>query len=132
MGELNLHPPEHPRFPKDSEQIQDPHRNPTPHEKNILEVFMRYKVLPDFDHLATPTEAQLQSAGAIIEEIAAQPEDPLTDQDERVLSLLRLISDFPEVFGKVGFFLAAEIMNAAKNNIETSEFRRAFSESMSR
>ncbi|HTG43825.1 MAG TPA: hypothetical protein VK633_04775, partial [Verrucomicrobiae bacterium] len=40
--------------------------------------------------------------------------------------LLALISDFPQVFGNVGYFLAAEIMNAARNNIQTSEFRRAF------
>jgi hypothetical protein len=32
------------------------------------------------------------------------------------------------VFGNVGYFLAAEIMNAAKKNIQESEFRRAFFE----
>ncbi len=126
MGELNLHPPEHPRFPSESERIQDPHRSPTEHERNILDVFMRYKQVPDFEKLSAPTNEQLEAASARIEEIAGQPADSLKDQDERVLDLLRLISDFPEVFGKVGYFLAAEIMNAAKNNIETSEFRRAF------
>jgi len=126
MGELNLHPPEHPRFPKESDLIQDPHRHPTEHEQNILNVFMRYKEVPNFDTLAAPTPEQLDEAAPRIEQIAQQSEHSLKDQDERVLDLLQLISDFPEVFGKVGYFLAAEIMNAAKNNIETSEFRRAF------
>jgi len=126
MGELNLHPPEHPRFPRNADQIQDPHRSPTAHEQEILDVFMRYKNVPNFEELAAPTEDQLREASERIENIATRPSDPLTDQDERVLDLLRLIGDYPEVFGKVGFFLAAEIMNAAKNNIETSEFRRAF------
>jgi hypothetical protein len=126
MGELNLHPPEHPRFPSEADRIQDPHRTPTPHEARILEVFMRYKEVPDFEKLPEPTPDQLAEASRGIEEIAAQPEHPLKDQDDRVLDLLALIGDYPEVFGNVGFFLAAEIMNAAKNNIETSEFRRAF------
>lgn len=126
MGELNLHPPEHPRFPSEAEAIQDPHRSPTEHEARILEVFMRFKVIPDFETLAAPSSEQLQKAGEQLEEIASQPADPLKDQDDRVLDLLALIGDYPEVFGNVGFFLAAEIMNAAKNNIETSEFRRAF------
>jgi hypothetical protein len=39
-----------------------------------------------------------------------------------------VISDYPAVFGNVGYFLAAEIMNAARTNIETAEFRRAFFE----
>jgi hypothetical protein len=126
MGELNLHPPEHPRFPSEADRIQDPHRTPTPHEARILEVFMRYKVVPDFEKLPEPTPEQLTAASCGIEEIAGQPQHPLKDQDDRVLDLLALIGDYPEVFGNVGFFLAAEIMNAAKNNIETSEFRRAF------
>lgn len=128
MGELNLHPPEHPRFPRNADAIQDPHRTPTEHEREILDVFMRYKAVPDFDSLAAPSEEQLEAASERIEKIAEQESDPLKDQDERVLDLLRLIGDYPEVFGKVGFFLAAEIMSAAKNNIETSEFRRAFYE----
>ena len=128
MGELNLHPPEHPRFPSEADHIQDPHRSPTPHEARILEVFMRYKEVPDFEKLPDPTPEQLAEAARGIEAIAAQPPHPLKDQDDRVLDLLALIGDYPEVFGNVGFFLAAEIMNAAKNNIETSEFRRAFFE----
>jgi hypothetical protein len=126
MGELNLHPPEHPRFPSQADQIQDPHRSPSEHEARILEVFMRYKEVPNFDALPAPDSAQFEDALARIDEIAAQPPDALKDQDDRVLDLLALIGDHPQVFGNVGFFLAAEIMNAAKNNIETSEFRRAF------
>lgn len=89
---------------------------------------MRYKDVPDFEKLEAPTPDQVDEASRRIEMIASQPADPLRDQDERVLDLLQLISDFPEVFGKVGYFLAAEIMNAARNNIDTSEFRRAFLE----
>ena len=126
MGELNLHPPEHPRFPSEADRIQDPHRSPTAHEARILEVFMRYKQVPDFDNLPAPATEQIADASARIESIAAQESDSLRDQDERVLDLLALIGDHPEVFGNVGFFLAAEIMNAARNNIDTSEFRRAF------
>ena len=126
MGELNLHPPEHPRFPSEADKIQDPHRSPTEHEAHILEVFMRYKEVPNLDAIPAPTEEQMADASRRIEEIAAQPADPLKDQDDRVLDLLALIGDHPQVFGNVGFFLAAEIMNAAKNNIDTSEFRRAF------
>ena len=126
MGDLNLHPPEHPRFPREADLIQDPHRSPTAHEKRILEVFLRYKAVPDFDALPAPAAEEMSEAGGRIDEIAGQPPDPLADQDERVLDLLALISEYPRVFGKVGYFLAAEIMNAARNNIETSEFRRAF------
>ena len=126
MGELNLHPPEHPRFPSEADKIQDPHRSPTEHEAHILEVFMRYKEVPNLDTISAPTGEQMADASRRIEEIAAQPADPLKDQDDRVLDLLALIGDHPQVFGNVGFFLAAEIMNAAKNNIDTSEFRRAF------
>src|SRR5688572_17953721 len=118
MGELNLHPPEHPRFPSEADRIQDPHRSPTPHEARILEVFMRYKQVPDFEKLPPLAPEQIADASHRIEEIAAQPPHPLKDQDDRVLDLLALIGDYPEVFGNVGFFLAAEIMNAAKNNIE--------------
>ncbi|HEV8541681.1 MAG TPA: hypothetical protein VGR78_04765 [Verrucomicrobiae bacterium] len=126
MGELNLHPPEHPRFPSNADQVQDPHRTPTEHEQKIFDVFLRYKQLPDFENLAAPIPKQLGEALHRIEKVAAQPADPLRDQDERVLDLLSLITDFPEVFGKVGYFLAAEIMNAARNNVQMSEFRRAF------
>jgi hypothetical protein len=126
MGELNLHPPEHPRFPSQADEIQDPHRIPSEHEREILDVFMRYKEIPSFDALPKPTPEEVETASNRIEEIAAIPPDPVRDQDERLLDLLRLISDFPGVFGNVGYFLAAEIMGAARNNIETSEFRRAF------
>ena len=126
MGELNLHPPEHPRFPREADKIQDPHRSPTEHEGRILDVFLRYKEVPNFDALSAPAPEQLAEASRRIEEIAAQSPDPLKDQDDRVLDLLALIGDHPQVFGNIGFFLAAEIMNAAKANIETSEFRRAF------
>src|SRR5437868_7925268 len=125
MGELNLHPPEHPRFPANADAIQDPHRSPTEHEQRILDVFMRYKEIPDFAQLAPPTGHRMAEAEHRLDEIAGQPSDPLRDQDERVLDLLSVITDFPEVFGNVGYFLAAEIMNAARNNIQTSEFRRA-------
>lgn len=127
-GELNLHPPEHPRFPSDAGALRDPHRTPTAHERQIADVFMRYKQVPDFDSLPAPTVEELAAAEQQLEAIAAEPVDPVRDQDERVLEVLNLISDFPQVFGKVGYFLAAEIMNAAKNNIDTSEFRRSFYE----
>src|SRR4051794_13050393 len=107
MGELNLHPPEHPRFPREAEQLQNPHRAPTEHESRIAEVFLRYKEVPEFEKLPAPAEEQINAAATRIERIATQPADPLRDQDERVLDLLQLISDFPEVFGKVGYFLAA-------------------------
>jgi hypothetical protein len=126
MGELNLHPPEHPRFPSNADALQDPRRSPTEHEQRILEVFMRYKEIPDFSKFDAPTIHRTAEAERRIEEIANEPADPLRDQDDRVLDLLTLITDFPEVFGNVGYFLAAEIMNAARNNIQTSEFRRAF------
>lgn len=126
MGELNLHPPEHPRFPQRAEALQNPQRSPTVHEKRILEVFMRFKEVPDFDALRAPTPEELKEASERIGRIEAQAPDPVRDQDERVLDLLVLITDFREVFGKVGYFLAAEIMNAARGNIDTAEFRRAF------
>src|SRR5688572_10319714 len=126
MGDLNLHPPEHPRFPSNADALQDPHRNPTEHEQRILNVFMRYKEIPDFSKLDPATIHRTSEAERRIEEIAESAADPLRDQDDRVLDLLVLIADFPEVFGNVGYFLAAEIMNAARNNIQTSEFRRAF------
>ncbi len=126
MGELNLHPPEHPRFPAGADAIQDPQRSPTEHEKRILEVFLRYKEIPDFGQLAAPTIHRMAEAEHRLDELTAQAVDALHDQDERVLDLLSMITDFPEVFGNVGYFLAAEIMNAARNNIQTSEFRRAF------
>ncbi len=87
---------------------------------------MRYKDVPKMEALSEATPEQIADASRRVEEIAAQPADPLRDQDDRVLDLLALIGDHPQVFGNVGFFLAAEIMNAAKNNIDTSEFRRAF------
>src|SRR5687768_16531348 len=126
MGDLNLHPPEHPRFPSNAEALQDPHRNPTEHEQRILDVFMRYKEIPDFGRLEPPTIHRTAEAERRIEAIAESAPDPLRDQDDRVLELLSLIADFPEVFGNVGYFLAAEDMNAARNNIQTSEFRRVF------
>jgi hypothetical protein len=126
MGELNLHPPEHPRFPTNADALQDPHRSPTEHEQRILEVFMRYKEIPNFEQLDPPTIHRMAEAEHRVQEIAEQPADALRDQDERVLDLLAVITDFPEVFGNVGYFLAAEIMNAARNNVQTSEFRRAF------
>jgi hypothetical protein len=128
MGELNLHPPEHPRFPHNVDALQDPHRTPSAHEQRILDVFMRYKTIPDFSSLPAPTSDDLATASRRVESIAAQPADPLRDQDERVLDLLTVIADYPAVFGNVGYFLAAEIMNAARSNIETAEFRRAFFE----
>lgn len=126
MGELNLHPPEHPRFPHNADFLQDQHRAPTTHEQEILEVFMRYKEVPDFNALPEPSPERIAEATRKIDGIEAEPEDPLHDQDERVLHLLALISDYKDVFGNVGYFLAAEIMNAARNNIQSSEFRRAF------
>lgn len=128
MGELDLNPPEHPRFPSRAEELRDPHRPPTGHEQRTLGVFMRYKEIPKFDALPTPSPAEMAEALGQIDQIAAQPADPLRDQDERVLDLLSLISDQAHVFGNVGYFLAAEIMNAARGNIHTAEFRRAFFE----
>jgi hypothetical protein len=89
---------------------------------------MRYKEIPDFDALPEPTPDETSQAAERIETIAGEPPDPVRDQDERLLELLCLISDYPHVFGNVGYFLAAELMAAARNNIETSEFRRAFFE----
>lgn len=126
MGELNLNPPEHPRFPSRADELRDPHRPPTEHEQRILEVFMRYKEIPKFDELPAPTPEEWAEAGREIERIAAEPPDPLRDQDGRVLELLALIAERPHVFGNVGYFLAAEIMNAARGNVHTAEFRRAF------
>ena len=85
MGELNLHPPEHPRFPSQADAIQDPHRSPTEHEARILDVFMRFKKIPDFENLPAPTPSQIADATARLEEVARQQPDPLKDQDERVL-----------------------------------------------
>src|SRR5437870_3526619 len=48
VPELDLHPPEHPRLPREAEKLQDPHRNPTPREARIYDVFIRFKELPDF------------------------------------------------------------------------------------
>lgn len=126
MAELDLHPPEHPRFPREAEKLQDPHRSPTPHEAQILDVFMRFKDIPDFETLPAPTEQEMNEAEARLNAVLQIAPDPLLDQDERVLELLLVISDFKNVFGRLGYFLAAEIMNAAKKNIETAEFRRAF------
>lgn len=126
MAELDLHPPEHPRFPREADKLQDPHRSPTPHEAEILDVFMRFKNIPDFETLPAPSEQELQAAEKELQSILEMPSDPLLDQDERVLELLKVISDHRVVFGRLGYFLAAEIMNAAKKNIETAEFRRAF------
>ena len=99
MGELNLHPPEHPRFPTNADAIQDPHRSPTDHEQRILDVFMRYKEIPDFSQFAPPTVHRMAEAEHRLEEIAAQPLDPLRDQDDRVLDLLAIITDFPKCLG---------------------------------
>ena len=126
MEDANLNPPEHPRLPREAEQLQDPNRSPTPHEAYMLQVFLRYKEVPDFATLPAPTGQQISEARQRLDELASMPPDPLRDQDDRVLEMLRLISDFPALFGNVGYFLAAEVMNAAKKNIQESEFRRAF------
>lgn len=126
MGELNLNPPEHPRFPSRADEIRDPHRPPTAHEERILEVFLRYKEIPRFDELPAPSPEELQRAAQEVERIASESANALRDQDDRVLDLLALISERPNVFGNVGYFLAAEIMSAARGNIQTAEFRRAF------
>jgi hypothetical protein len=126
VAELDLHPPEHPRLPREAEKLQDPHRSPTDLESYIYKVFLRFKELPDFDAQPAPTPHELQKASEVLDEIASRPPHPLEDQDERILQLLNLISDYPHLFGKIGYFLAAEIMNAARNNIQNSEFRRAF------
>ena len=126
MEDASLSPPEHPRLPREAEQLQDPSRSPTPHEAYMLQVFLRYKEVPDFESLPAPTAEEIEQARERLGEIAAMPADPLKDQDDRVLEILRLISDYPALFGNVGYFLASEIMNAAKKNIQESEFRRAF------
>ena len=126
MEDAHLNPPEHPRLPRAAEALQDPNRTPTAREAYMLDVFLRYKEVPDFNSLPQPSPELLAEASERLEEIAALPPDPLKDQDDRVLAMLRLITDFPSVFGNVGYFLAAEIMNAARKNIQESEFRRAF------
>jgi hypothetical protein len=126
VPELDLHPPEHPRLPREAEKLQDPHRNPTQREARIYDVFIRFKELPDFETLPVPAAPDLAEASKRLDAIAEMPPDPLEDQEERVLHLLALISDYPQIFGKIGYFLAAEIMNASRNNVQNSEFRRAF------
>lgn len=121
----DLHSPEHPPFPRDAELLRDPKRQPTEHEKYILDVFMRFKTFPDFDALPAPTPERKAEAVARLDALAAMPPDAIADQDDRVLELCVIISDYPELFGQMGYYLAAEIMSACKT-IETSEFRRAF------
>ncbi len=126
MGEFNLYPPEHPRFPANIEALQDPQRSPTEHELRILDVLQRFREMPDFSRMAEPAAHRVAEAEHRVAAIAGQALDPVRDQDDRVLDLLTVIADFPEVFGNTGFILAAEIMYAARTNVETSEFRRSF------
>jgi hypothetical protein len=77
MGELNLHPPEHPRFPHNVDALQDPQRTPSDHERRILDVFMRYKTIPDFASLPTPLPEDVAEASRRVQSISAQSPDPL-------------------------------------------------------
>ncbi|MGV3771757.1 MAG: hypothetical protein ACO1QB_02575 [Verrucomicrobiales bacterium] len=124
--DLELNPPEHPRFPRNAEELQDPNRSPSEHERRVWDVFLRFKEIPSFDELPQPTEAEKLEASNRLDALLIQPEDIIKDQDERVLQLFEIIADYPHIFGKVGYFMAAEIMGASKNNMENSEFRRAF------
>lgn len=121
----DLHSPEHPPFPRDAELLRDPKRAPTEHEKYILDVFMRFKSFPDFDALPAPTPERKAEALGRLDALTLMPPDAIADQDDRVLELCVIISDYPDLFGQMGYYLAAEIMSACKT-IETSEFRRAF------
>jgi hypothetical protein len=126
MSELELHPPEHPRFPSNAEELQDPHRHPSDHERRVWEVFLRFKNIPNFEELPPASEQDKLEARNRLSALQIQPEDIIKDQDERVLQLFEIIADYPQLFRKIGYFMAAEIMSASKNNMESSEFRRAF------
>ncbi len=125
MAAPDLHSPEHPNFPRDAQKLQDPHRQPTEHEKYILDVVMRFKTLPDFETLPKPTQEERDAALRRLDQLEKLPRDPISDQDDRVLALVMVIADYPSLFGQMGCYLAAEILGAVKT-IETSEFRRAF------
>jgi len=125
MAAPDLQTPEHPIFPREAAHLQDPHRAPTDRERHILEVFMRFKELPDFSKLDPATPDQKAEAISRLDKLRAQPPDPIEDQDSRILNLAEIISDYPAVFGNLGYYIAAEIMGGTKT-IETSEFRRAF------
>jgi hypothetical protein len=125
MPALELYSPEHPTFPREAEQLRDPNRAPTEHERYIAEVFSRFQQFPDFDKLPPPSADERAEALARLDELAGMPPETIQDQDDRVIAMCATVSEHPAVFGETGFYLASEIMRACKT-IETSEFRRAF------
>jgi hypothetical protein len=125
MAGIDLHSPEHPPFPHNAEELRDPNRPPTEHERYIAEVMGRFQNPPDFSKLPAATPEQRADAIARLEELAGMPPETIQDQDDRILAMCATVAENPAVFGDSGFYLASEIMRACKT-IETSEFRRAF------
>src|SRR3954470_13190149 len=125
MPGVDLHSPEHPPFPRNAEQLRDPNRAPTEHERYIAEIMARFQNPPDFATLPPATPEQRKEAIARLEAIIGLPPETIQDQDDRVLAMCATVAENPSVFGETGYYLASEIMRACKT-IETSEFRRAF------
>jgi hypothetical protein len=125
MPGVDLHSPEHPPFPRNAEQLRDPNRAPTEHERYIAEIMARFQNPPDFATLPPATPEQRKDAIARLEEIIELPPETIQDQDDRILAMCATVAENPAVFGESGYYLASEIMRACKT-IETSEFRRAF------
>ncbi|MDX1952570.1 MAG: hypothetical protein SFY81_10310 [Verrucomicrobiota bacterium] len=125
MPDVSFHSLEHPLFPHNAEELRDPQRPPTEHEKEILTIFMRFKEFPDFKSLPPPTIDQKLQAATRLEALLNSTPDPIADQDDHIVELAKIISDHPALFGEVGYYLFSEIMRACKT-IEHSEFRRGF------
>jgi len=125
MPGIDLHSPEHPQFPREAEQLRNPDRAPTEHERYIAEVFSRFEKFPNFAELPPATEEEKAQALARLDELIGLPPEIIQDQDDRVIAMCATVSEHPAVFGETGYYLAAEIMRACRT-IETSEFRRAF------
>jgi hypothetical protein len=125
MAGIDLQSPEHPPFPRNAEQLRDPNRAPTEHERYIADVVTRLQNAPDFATLPPPTAEQRADAIARLDELAGMPPETIQDQDDRILAMCATVAENPAVFGESGFYLASEIMRACRT-IETSEFRRAF------
>lgn len=115
----------HPNFPQNEEELRNPQRAPTPHEQEIMEVLMRFKDVPDFATLPTPTPAEREDAVRRLDALLGQPQDVISDQDDRLLELALIVADHLNIFGKSGFFMAVELVGGSKL-IERSEYRRAF------
>jgi hypothetical protein len=125
MATPELYSPEHPTFPREAEQLRDPNRAPTEHERYIAEVFSRFQQFPDFATLPPATEEEKTTALSRLDELFGLPPETIQDQDDRVVAMCATVAQHPAVFGETGYYLASEIMRACKT-IETSEFRRAF------